>query len=66
MVLFISELLHQEVYSLDFVFTDNGTLNWLVSIKMEVRCSLREECSLLSETLEGLKGDVTVGFRRTM
>lgn len=65
-LLFISVLLLQEVYSVDFVFRDNGTLNWLVGIKMEVCCSLREECSLLSETLKGLKGDVTVVFRRTM
>lgn len=34
MVLFVSALL-QQVYSVDFIFRDNGTLNWLVSDKMD-------------------------------
>lgn len=53
MALFVSTLLHQEVYSVDFVFGDNGTRNWLVSDKIDGCLSLA--LWLFSAALKGLK-----------
>lgn len=55
---FVSALPHQEVHSLDFMLGDNGSLNWMFEFQ--------GVCPSLSEPLKGLKGDVTVAFRRTM
>lgn len=51
MLLFVSVLLHQDVHSVDCVFGDNGTLNWLVGNKMDaVVVSVR---ALAPERTEG-------------
>lgn len=48
---------------MDFIFRDNGSLNWLVSDRMVGCLNFRQERPFLSETLKGLKRDVTVAFR---
>lgn len=63
---FVNKLLDQEVYSVDFVFGDNGTLNWLVSDKNGWLFKFQRQCQLLREAMKGLKGSVTVASQKTM
>lgn len=52
MELFVSELLHPEVHSVDSVFRDNGSLNWPLGDKMSGESGLRESVRFFSETLK--------------